>query len=222
VNIYRKKASESTPNIYLGLVSIIQSVVLGYFADKIELNFDSAWDFSIRMLMYGIILQMIVITWHEYVLSTICFSWPIGFSDTWIPILLGLAEYMVVKCTVPQDLTINYIKSPFVLRFWLALTVFISLALVAFLNRDRKMRQARENQAAVSALEPSLRKTKRWMCVAFLGYIAGAVISWLRLTAWPALVALTLANISFSAQAILCRNTYRSIFGEPHDAPCNI
>lgn len=207
MNPFRAKSFEATPNIYLTLISIIQGLALGSLADHLDFhcNGQSAGKFLIRMLMYGVAIQMIAVTWHEYANSTICFRWPLGLRDTWIPILLGLCEYLVVK-----NAEFSHARA-----FWVWLSLFVLLGFAAFINRSHHIRNAPENRDAAVRLVEQLRETKRWMGAAVAVFLAGVVpISRFGDQVSIVLALLVLANVSFGFQAVRCRKTYRVLFAD--------
>jgi len=201
MNDLRKKSLEATPTIYLTLISIIQSLPLLLFAEQLDFKFESPFEFFERMLMYIAILQMIVITWHEYALSTICFTWAVGFSDTWIPMLLGVCQYWVVGNAEIKKIGL----------FLLSLTIFVLLALLAFINRDRKMRRILSNEAARLKAGDALAKTKYWLGAALLEFAIGTLLIWHHPIGWPAVAVLGLVNASFIFQAVRCEATYKPL-----------
>jgi hypothetical protein len=86
---------------YLTLVSLIQGVALGLLALKFPDIFSNLSNFTFVAFVaffYAVLtLVVLVIVWHEYVLSAQEFWWEIKWWDSLIPFTLGLGEFLMIE-----------------------------------------------------------------------------------------------------------------------------
>lgn len=138
--ILRKRSADSSPGVYLQLISVIQSMALGLFVyqlDSSRLFLDVNY-----FLQCALILQFIVITWHEYVIGTIVYRWPLGYLDAWIPISLGIAQYYLITT----------LKGHFTSFSW-SVGCFTLVGVFAFLNQHFKSNAYEGNERIVARLK---------------------------------------------------------------------
>ena len=204
---FRARAMDSCANFYMTMISIIQSLALGYFATRFEGWPSDPWELPAQFLMYAIALQMIVVTWHEYSIGSIFFKWPVGFSDSWIPILLGLSEYAVLY----------YVSYSTIKEFCTALAIFVLLAFFAFRNQMVKGKTEPENAAVFAKLLPFLMKTRKWMILNAFLYAGISTVIWLRPSPILSGVLLLVANSTFIFHAVENKRYYGRLFetGKP-------
>lgn len=223
MNTFREKAVAACPDLYVNLVTIIQGLALTAFAETLDFSFTHPVQFIGRIAMYAVIAQMIVITWHEYVMSSLCFAWPLDWLDAAIPIILGLSEFVAIGFTKldtkSEVFGVQLTIEQRLQWFCVALTVFVGVALLAFLNRERKAREAPENKEAWACLGKSITETRNWLIRSFVGYGVGVFVILSLSKIWIAIAFLALANATFAWHGVLCAGTYRLVFRTPK--PCD-
>jgi hypothetical protein len=139
----RASAAKASSSIYLQLISVIQSMALGLWVYSLDLSRLDDFTYLFQNL---IILQLLVITWHEYVLGTVTYEWPIGLFDAWLPISFGISQFYLIKAKTFQD-------------FCWALPAFTIVAALAFLNQYLKSRAYEGNAGIIAMLEKHRRRT---------------------------------------------------------------
>ena len=95
----RERAKESYSLFYITLISIISSLALSYYFATLE------WStlFGLRLVNFIYMCKllatflMILLVWHEYVMSTLLFRWVIGYTDSIIPFLFGLVLFGAIR-----------------------------------------------------------------------------------------------------------------------------
>ena len=139
---YRIRTKEASPAFYLTLVSIIQSLALGYLLSGIK----PARLFADTGLLYGLMclatLQIVILTWHEYAVGSICFRTVLDYFDSLIPFLFGIAQWAVIAA-------INQ-ETPF--AWFVALMFYTAVSLMAYTNQGWKSRREQENAALLEFL----------------------------------------------------------------------
>lgn len=149
----RRSAATASRGIYLQLISVIQSMALGLWVYSLDLARLGEVAYLFQSLL---ILQFIVITWHEYVIGTVIYEWPVGLLDAWIPICLGIAQFYLIRAP-------NYT------HFSWALVAMALTAVAAFWNQYVKSKNYEGNQGVIEILATH-RKASIGQTIAF-GFI---------------------------------------------------
>ena len=139
----RVSAARASASIYLQLISVIQSMALGLWVYSLDLSRLGDLTYLFQNL---IILQLLVITWHEYVLGTVTYEWPIGLLDAWIPISFGISQFYLIKSNTFQN-------------FCWALIPFTFVAALAFLNQYLKSQAYEGNSGIIKMLKDHRKRT---------------------------------------------------------------
>lgn len=139
----RASAAKASAGIYLQLISVIQSMALGLWVYSLDLSRLSDITYLFQNL---IIIQLLVITWHEYVLGTIIYEWPVGLLDAWLPISFGVSQFYLIRATTFQG-------------FCWALPIFTIVAALAFLNQHLKSKYYEGNAGIITLLSAHRRST---------------------------------------------------------------
>jgi hypothetical protein len=147
-------------SFYLTLISMIQSLALGYLLTILDLG-------AMRQTTY--VLQVIatftaiVLVWHEYAVGTVLYVWVIDLLDSVIPFVLGLAQYFLITTLKRGE------WGP---KWWLgAFGFFGVVSLLAFMNQFLKAAKYNENKRALGA---AMRRET-------ILYVLGAVLLFLAL-----------------------------------------
>lgn len=125
--------------VYLTLISIIQACVLQYLIFTIDehwLGID-----LIKILVIITTFLMIISTWNEYVMGSIVFRWIPSLKDAFIPFILGISEWVVIR---------NIFLSIYLWFYSLALFCFIGW--LAFSNMFKNASRHQENASIISSL----------------------------------------------------------------------
>jgi len=156
---------------------------------------------------------MIVITWHEYSIGSICFTWPLGYSDSWIPILIGFSQYFVIYFATADHLQYSFAGGRTVPYFFIALTTFATLAWFAFDNQYRKTIANRaENQEILSLVEPYLVSTRKLMFGNIFIYLLGFLVTWKFSNDWVSVLFLVIGNITLIFHGLRGNRVFGRVF----------
>ena len=217
MKLFRDRSIRANASFYMTMISLIQSLALGYFATTLKpdslfapVSF-AAWLFS--FFSYGLVVQMIVITWHEYSIGAICYTWPLGYSDSWIPILLGFCEYFVITFATAGHLPYSFAGGRSVPYFFIALTAFAVLGWVAFYNQYQKVVTDRmENREILALVEPYLISTRRLMFGNIFTYFFGFLATWWCSREWVSVLFLVAGNATLIFHAVRSKRVYDRVF----------
>ena len=159
---------------YLSLVSIMQSLALGYllqlFSEKCSKN-----ALSPTLFFQGASsLAAIILVWHQYAIGTVNYRWRLGMQDSIIPYFVGISEYLMIAAMGLPETRIAVRGGPFTL--WLcSLVVFTSVSIWAYRNQYRKAERQTETDAHIAVSKRGLKCT-----VAYLGmFILLAIVCWI-------------------------------------------
>jgi len=204
-------------SFYMTMVSIIQSLALGYFATALKpISIfapisPTAW--LLCILTYTIVIQMIVVTWHEYAIGSICFKWPLGYSDSWIPILLGLCEYFVIYFATVEHTRYTFACGRPTPCFFIAFVVFLTLTWFAFQNQYRKTVANRDDNKDILALiEPYLLSTRKLMFANVIVYLVAALVTWRYSEDWISILFLVVCNGNIVFHAVRGKRAFDLVF----------
>lgn len=151
--LLRVKSARASAPVYLQFVSIIQSLILGVFVTKLKLEAVFSPDFY-YILQCTLVLQVIVVTWHEYVLGTIIYEWVLGLSDAWIPVALGITQYFLIEFMSTK----SFAESPEVSWFTFSLSFFALVTAVAYANQYFKSDKFEGNRKVIEHLKDHRRE----------------------------------------------------------------
>ncbi len=94
----RVRLQESFSPSYLTLISILQSMLLGYLAAEFNNNIDSIYDIGNEVFIRAITsLLVIIVTWNEYRMGATQFVWFPKTTDTIVPFGVAIAEFFVIR-----------------------------------------------------------------------------------------------------------------------------
>jgi hypothetical protein len=136
---YQQRSRDLQPTFYTATGGIIQALALTYLLSLTmdEKNpdlvkaFSSSLDAQIFWLKFLIAFEIIILVWHEYIAGLIYFQWTWTFLDSFIPFIMGIAEFVLVKRLDVHDL------SP-----WLWGMAFVSTAgLLSYANQYHRAKQ---------------------------------------------------------------------------------
>jgi len=139
----KEGAKRASPDFYLALVGMITSLALGYLLASLvpARLFGEAAD-PLYWLQGTLVLQAIVLTWHEYATGTACFVWPTDHVDSVIPFLFGLSLFACV--TLMQDGMVS--------AWFYSMAAFAGVTGLAYLNQYVKAKRENENRGAFTCL----------------------------------------------------------------------
>lgn len=164
----RKRAKELFPSIYLTLVSIIQSLALGYLLSSLK-DSQQFWTLNseslIAWLQIAAMCQIIFLIWHEYVVGVISFQWVLGISDSIIPFGFGISQFALISFINPSTLYL-----------WLySMGVLNGIALFAYKNMYRKAKRDTDNEEVLKVVDSCQRFTEIIVAVAGVVFIVAGL-----------------------------------------------
>lgn len=133
----RQKVKDASPSFYLTLISIIASLAFGYLLSKLEPKYlyGNDWRFLYWLKVIAS-FQAIIITWHEYAMSTATFKWVLNYIDSLIPFLFGIMLFGIIE-------NLNCEKTHLWFYF---LSGFTFIAIIAYANQFVKTKREDENR----------------------------------------------------------------------------
>ena len=142
---------ELHPAFYLTLVSISQSLAFGYlllsFRDLLMNNVFSIW---LSFLAGIATFMLIVLVWYEYAMGTLCFKWILGYWDSFIPFLFGIAQFALIHSIITFDYSL----------WFNSLAFFTFIAYFAYLNQYyRSKKEKNVNKEVLDAVGKNPLKT---------------------------------------------------------------
>ncbi len=185
---FRVRSMKASEGFYISLGIIIQSLAFGYFLTKLTIEIFHPTHYNIILILkYLATFQLIVITWYEYAIGTIYFQWIIRYLDSFIPFLLGLAQFALIT-TLQGHPTYHWI---------FAYTFFCSIVFLAFLNQfNRCKKYKEENKEILERLGNHFSNTLRFAATNVAVGIAFGLLS--KKYDYLTLNTILLATINFS------------------------
>ncbi len=103
----RNRARENFPSVLLTLLSIIQAIALeslwNHARDRPEL-YAYSWDALLGWLQIAVTLNVIVLIWMIYVGLVMRFRWTPAMTDSILPFLVGLIQFLMIDLMGPENL----------------------------------------------------------------------------------------------------------------------
>lgn len=103
----RNRARKNFPSVLLTLLSIIQAIALeslwGHARDRPEL-YAYSWDALLGWLQIAVTLNVIVLIWMIYVGLVMRFRWTPAMTDSILPFLVGLIQFLMIDLMGPENL----------------------------------------------------------------------------------------------------------------------
>ncbi len=164
---FRTRSLETSEGLYITLASIIQSLAFGFFLTKLSFDmFHFTHSSIVKILQYFATFQLIVVIWHDYVISTIYFQRIIRYYDSFFPFLLGLAQYILITTLKGH---------PF--YHWIFIfTIFCFMSFLAYLDLSIRSKKNKENKEILVLLGNYSRDTL-WFAaiVAVVSFVFGVL-----------------------------------------------
>ncbi len=103
----RNRARKNFPSVLLTLLSIIQAIALeslwDHARDRPEL-YAYSWDALLGWLQIAVTLNVIVLIWMVYVGLVMRFRWTPAMTDSILPFLVGLIQFLMIDLMGPENL----------------------------------------------------------------------------------------------------------------------
>jgi hypothetical protein len=162
------ETSRNTSQVfYLQLISIISSLSLGFLLVKANGDYLFGNEFSVLYwLKITATIQIIILTWHEYVMGTIYFRWVVGYIDSAIPFMFAITQYIVIQNIHPG----RYHK------WFLALGAFAIVSILAYMNQYIKAKKEKTNRYIIRRLKVFHYFAMSYSLFAVIGF---CLASWL-------------------------------------------
>ncbi len=107
MNSIRMRARENFPPVLLTLLSIIQAIALESVWDQARHRpelYSASWDALLGWLQIAVTLNIIVLIWMIYVGLVMRFRWTPAMTDSIMPFLVGLIQFMLIDLMGPDNL----------------------------------------------------------------------------------------------------------------------
>ncbi len=142
----KEAAKKRIADFYLTLISIIQSLALGYLFEYLQYEKVFGDRFSGTYLLQVIAtLQVIILVWFEYAMSVVVFRWVINIIDSLIPFLFGVSQYVLIAFMNHESDTEGL--------WFLGFSILAAVALFAFKNQETKSRRESENAEVMQLMD---------------------------------------------------------------------
>ncbi len=98
----QSRLNESFTSIYLTLISILQSILLGLLATLVMNQINSEGNSIANLTLEGWLkiissVLVIIITWNEYRMAVQQFHWYPRIADTLIPFSISISEFLLIN-----------------------------------------------------------------------------------------------------------------------------
>jgi hypothetical protein len=103
----RNRARENLPSVLLTLLSIIQAIALESLWDHARHRpelYGFSWDALLGWLQIAVTLNVIVLIWMVYVGLVMRFRWTPAMTDSILPFLVGLIQFLMIDLMGPENL----------------------------------------------------------------------------------------------------------------------
>jgi len=139
----RQQVKDASPGFYLTLISIIVSLGFGYLLSKIQPKhlFGNEWSFLYWLKVIAS-FQAIILTWHEYAMSTVTFKWVLNYLDSLVPFLFGITLFGIIKSINSEELHL----------WFYFFSGFTFVGLIAYSNQLVKTKREPENKIILGIL----------------------------------------------------------------------
>lgn len=201
----RSKVLSQFPLVLLTLISIIQALALELMWTKI-ISADYLGDFSLSTIvtwgMISVTLMGILQLWITYSTLVIGFTWRPGISDSIIPFVIGLQEFLMINLISESFnvLWLYVLASLFIVGNWVAHTTF------------KRARLESENDGFFQGRQAaSLKDFTGAIVIIALLVIFGMVITVVENSDWLALIAILIANAALIYQMINSNRLWKDI-----------
>ncbi len=150
------QSREAHSGFYLTLVSIMQSLALGYLLQLLGDQLLARGALPLNMVFQAVTaLLAIILVWHQYAIGTIVYRWKLDIFDSIIPYLLGICEYsMIAAIGIPEAKTaLSEVR--FSLWLW-SLAAFAFVSVFAYWNQFGKADCEPESRTPISMSRRSM------------------------------------------------------------------
>jgi hypothetical protein len=105
MSAFDDKSKDAQPGFYLTLVSIMQSLALGYLLQVLGGELVAKGTVPLDMVFQGVAsLLTIILVWHQYAIGTVAYRWKLDIFDSTIPFLVGIGEYLMIAAMgIPES-----------------------------------------------------------------------------------------------------------------------
>ena len=103
----RNRARKNFPSVLLTLLSIIQAIALESLWDHARHRpelYAYSWDALLGWLQIAVTLNIIVLIWMIYVGLVMRFRWTPAMTDSILPFLVGLIQFLMIDLMGPENL----------------------------------------------------------------------------------------------------------------------
>ena len=202
---FNERLKDALGGFYLTLVSVMQSLALGFLLQSAGATLLSAGRLPWGLLLQSAtVLLALVLVWHQYAFGTVAFRWRLDLFDSAIPFAIGTSEYLMIAVMVSSQK-----RSPVAVHgfaFWLwFLSAFAGVSAMAYLNQSRKAERTRESETLIAPSRRSMQFTLAY-CLSFTA--AALVASFAPLAQCSRLAVSTAILATFLAEAVRIDRAY--------------
>jgi hypothetical protein len=138
MNRIEQKHRDAQSSFYLTLVSIMQSLALGYLLQTLGSTLIANGGLPWNMIFQSLtVLICIVLVWHEYAIGTVVYWWRLDIMDSAIPFIIGIAEYFSIAVIAIPETHKHLGAVRYALWVW-SLAAFALTGTIAYINQSSK------------------------------------------------------------------------------------
>jgi hypothetical protein len=203
----KNRARKQFPAVLLTLLSIVQAIALESLWNKLAGHSDL---FALTLqalqiwLQFTISLGVIILLWLSYVGLTIRFRWTPAFSDSVLPFLIGLIEFLLIELIEPGRLGV----------WMLTLALVAALSIVIDFRFMRRARLDPDNAEFFDAVLPATwRDFMPQVLVVVYAISAGVWLVFDETHIWFSLLTLLVVLAAILQNAFLQASYWRKTIG---------
>lgn len=170
-----EKSRLAHSGFYLTLVSIMQSLALGYLLQVVGTEIAMHGIPRLNVILQSLVaLVAIIMVWHEYAMGTLIYRWVLGVFDSTIPFLIGITESaMISTISIPvENPNIGAVRY----QLWLwSIAVFAGAGTIAYLNQWRRAEVDHDARPMLSVPRRNVRRSLKLLAF-FFALALGATI----------------------------------------------
>jgi hypothetical protein len=156
---------EALSGFYLTLVSIVQSLILGYLFQVMWVEIIGPDDFSFNTLLQaGTSLLGIILVWHIYAVGAAAYSWKLDIWDSVIPFAMGICQYAMIAALSIQKTNAKYGDVRYILWLW-SLVGFALVSVFAYFNQYKKADPKHGSINLIPASKMNMTRTLKYLVV---------------------------------------------------------
>lgn len=193
------KSKDDASGVYLTLISMMQSLALGYLLQLLGAELIAKGTLPLNMVFQATTaLLVIILVWHQYAMGVIQYSWKLDIFDSILPFFMGITEYsLIASMAIPET---NTALGDIRYNLWLwSLAAFAFVSIFAYWNQFGKTDPEPKMKALIAVSKRSMLQTIGYFL--FFALLASALSIWRLAGRFNCILSLII-TLSFLAELI--------------------